>query len=257
MPEKPPGKSPAAKTGYLHESVRPLAGLVFVAPMLIVYELGVLLLDRHAIRNAADVWLRQILDLLGFGQYFLLPILTCGLLLAWHHLKRHPWHLNWSVFYGMLVESLFFGFALVLVAGWQRSLFSAAVPSGAAHAGETGGFLALMVGYLGAGIYEELLFRLILLSAAVGLLRLSGLSARWSAVIAVAAISILFSAAHYQIDFSFAGYHFTTTYGEVFDWYSFCFRFLAGVYFSVLFVLRGFGIAAGTHAAYDLFTLMF
>ncbi len=257
MPEKSPKKSPGAKTGYWYESARPLAGLVFVAPMLIFYELGVLLLDRHAIRNAADVWLRQILDLLGFSQYFLLPILTCGLLLAWHHLKHQPWRLNWSVLYGMLLESLVFGFALVLVAGWQRSLFSAAIPPLAANTGSHGSFLALMVGYVGAGIYEELLFRLMLLSAAVGLLRLSGLSIRWSAVIAVVATSLLFSAAHYQIDITFAGYQFTTTYGEVFDWYSFCFRFLAGVYFSGLFVFRGFGIAAGTHAAYDLFTLVF
>lgn len=257
MPEKSPTKSPHAKTGYWHESARPLAGLVFVAPMLIVYELGVLLLDHQAIRNAADVWLRQILDLLGFSQYFLLPIFTCGLLLAWHHIRQQPWRLNWGVFYGMLLESLAFGFALVLVAGWQRSLFSAAAPTFAASTGGAGSSLALMVGYLGAGIYEELLFRLVLLSAAVGLLRLSGLSARWSVVTAVVVTSVLFSGAHYQIDFTFAGHHFATTYGEIFDWYSFCFRFIAGVCFSILFVFRGFGIAAGTHAAYDLFTLVF
>lgn len=257
MPEKSSKKSPGTKTGYWHESARPLAGLIFVAPILIVYELGVLLLDHQAIRNAADVWLRQILDLLGFSQYFLLPILTCGLLLAWHHVTHQPWRPNWGVLYGMLLESLAFGFALVLVAGWQRSLFSAAIPACAADTGGGGGSLALMVGYLGAGIYEELLFRLMLLSAAVGLLRLSGFSLRWSVVGAVILTSLLFSAAHYQIDITFAGHQFTTTYGEEFAWYSFCFRFIAGVGFSVLFVFRGFGIAAGTHAAYDLFTLVF
>ena len=257
MPEKSPEESPGAKTGYWHESARPLAGLIFVAPMLVVYELGVLLLGHHAVRNAADVWLRQILDLLGFSQYFLLPVLTCGLLLAWHHLKRHPWHLNWHVFYGMLLESLAFGAVLLLVAGWQRTLFPSPVPPLAAEAGGAGDFPPRMVAYLGAGIYEELLFRLILLSAAVGLLRLSGLSERWSAVTAVVVTSVLFSAAHYQIDFTFAGLHFATTFGEDFDWYSFSFRFFAGAYFSVLFVFRGFGIAVGTHAAYDLFTLMF
>jgi len=257
MPEKSSKQSPGAKTGYWYESTRPLAGLVFVVPMLIVYELGVLFLDHQAIRNAADVWLRQILDLLGFSQYFLLPLLTCGLLLAWHHVMRQPWRLNWSVLYGMLFESLVFGFALVLVAGWQRTLFSAAIPACAANEGGAGDYLALMVGYLGAGIYEELLFRLILLSAAAGLLRLSGISPRWSAVTAVIVTSILFSGAHYQIDFTFAGHHFATSYGEVFNWYSFSFRFFAGVCFSALFVFRGFGIAAGTHATYDLFTLAF
>ena len=63
-----------------------------------------------------------------------------------------------------------------------------------------------------------------------------------SVVIAVVVTSVLFSAAHY------AGVH-----GETFDWFSFCFRFLAGAFFAVLFVFRGFGIAAGTHALYDIF----
>ena len=49
--------------------------------------------------------------------------------------------------------------------------------------------------------------------------------------------SVLFSAAHY-----------IGPSGEVFRWYTFLFRFLAGTMFAVLFRYRGFGIAAGTHA---------
>jgi hypothetical protein len=67
----------AATTGYWEESARPLAGLAFVAPLLLAYEAGVLWLGPDAIRNAADVWLRNLLDLLGFPQYFLLPVITC------------------------------------------------------------------------------------------------------------------------------------------------------------------------------------
>jgi membrane protease YdiL (CAAX protease family) len=63
-----------------------------------------------------------------------------------------------------------------------------------------------------------------------------------SVVLAVLVTSVLFSAAHY------AGAH-----GETFDWFSFSFRFLAGAFFALLFVYRGFGIAAGTHALYDIF----
>ncbi len=37
-----------------------------------------------------------------------------------------------------------------------------------------------------------------------------------------------------------------------FDPFSFSFRVSAGVFFGVLFVTRGFGIAAGTHALYDI-----
>ena len=53
--------------------------------------------------------------------------------------------------------------------------------------------------------------------------------------------SLLFSAAHY-----------VGPCGDPFRWLTFLFRFLAGVFFAVLFRYRGFGIAAGTHAFYDV-----
>ena len=118
------------------------------------------------------------------------------------------------------------------------------------------GLPALLVGFFGAGIYEELLFRLMLLPALMGLLRLSGFSLRASLITAVIVTSLIFAAAHYHIDFEFAGRHFATTHGEEFQWRSFTFRAIAGAYFSLLFAFRGFGIAAGAHALYDVFTLL-
>ena len=246
-----------AKAGYWHESARPLASLAFAAPLLLSYEIGVLLLGPQAIRNAADVWLRRVLDLLGFTQYFLLPIVTCGLLVAWHHLGRQPWRFRWTVLYGMLLESLAFGFALVLVAGWQSRLFTGGQPACAAGVAEGGPSLAAtVVAYLGAGTYEEVLFRLMLLPAAAWVCRLAGLSWRDSWGAAAVATSLLFAVAHYQVDFTLLGWHFATQQGEVFAWSSFAFRLLAGLAFSALFLFRGFGVTAGTHAAYDLFTLL-
>ena len=246
-----------AQKGYWYESTRPLTSLVFILPMLLFYECGVLLLGPQAVRNAADVWLRQLLDLIGFGQYFLLPILACGSLLAWHHTARKTWKLNWTVLYGMAFESLVFGFLLVLIAGWQSRLLSASIVPCSASSQTTEQISATLVAYVGAGIYEEVLFRLMLLPAAWGFFRLCGLSTRASIVTAVIVTSLIFSAAHYQIDMIVANHRFTTTFGEPFDWFSFLFRFIAGVAFSTLFLLRGFGITAGTHAMYDLMTLLF
>ena len=97
------------------------------------------------------------------------------------------------------------------------------------------------MGFLGAGIYEELLFRLILLSlVAWGLLRV-GIKPWASTIVAALLTSLLFTAAHY-----------VGANGDNFQWFSFVFRFLAGLFFAIVFVYRGFGIAAGSHAAYDL-----
>jgi membrane protease YdiL (CAAX protease family) len=253
-------KEPAAALttdGYWHEAKRPLTSLLFVAPLLLFYELGVLTLGPGAVRNAADVWLRTCLDLLGFGQYFLLPVLTCAALLAWHHVSHQPWRLDSKVLYGMWTESLLFGSLLLLLAVGQRVLLNTILPPASVESMANRGLWTLMVGYVGAGIYEELLFRLLLLPAALGVFRLSGLSPRWSVAAAVVTVSLLFAAAHYQFEVVLAGHPFRMPYGETFAWFSFTFRFLAGVFFSLLFWYRGFGIAVGTHAVYDLYTLCF
>ncbi len=52
---------------YWQQSRRPLVSLAFILPLLALYEGGVLLLGPSAIRNGADVWLRQLLDQLGLG----------------------------------------------------------------------------------------------------------------------------------------------------------------------------------------------
>ena len=46
--------------------------------------------------------------------------------------------------------------------------------------------------------------------------------------------------------------HHVGPYGEPFEGYNFLFRTVAGVYFALLFQLRGFGIAVGAHACYDV-----
>lgn len=231
---------------YWTESAQPLTSLIFVIPMLLIYEGGMLVLGPGDMRNGADVWLRSLLDLLGFGQYFLLPVLTCGILLAWHHLLQQRWRLEPGVLSVMLVESAVLALILLGVARLQGWLFyswtSAALVPGEILL-QLGGFVRQLVIYFGAGIYEELLFRLMLLPAVAAAARAAGVSRTGSMVIAVVATSLLFSAAHYQL-FASAG--------DEFDWFSFLFRFLAGVFFAILFLLRGFGIAAGTHTLYDV-----
>jgi membrane protease YdiL (CAAX protease family) len=256
MPEETALPAPF-RSGYWYESARPLTSLVFVTPLLLFYEAGVLLLGRQAFRNAADIWLRELLDTLGFSQYFLLPIVTGGTLLAWHHITQQPWRICWSACYGMFLESCLFGLTLVLIASWQSSLLASPPPPAAIGTATLQEKLGQLVGFVGAGIYEEVLFRMLLLSGALALLRMAGFSRRDSLIAAVVATSLLFAAAHYRFAFSVGAQHFATQHGEAFGWSSFLFRTLAGGCFSLLFIFRGFGVTAGTHAMYDVFTLVF
>lgn len=241
---------------YWQQSQQPWTSLVFIAPMLVLYEAGVIALGSVATRNGADVWLRTFLDAIGFGQYFLLPVVVWGILLAWHFLTRQPWTLSGRVLVLMLVESILFGGLLLVIAQAQGNLFGRlnAVVSGEImlSTGEGRGLFSRMIGYLGAGIYEELLFRLMLLPVVVVILKGCGLAKRASIITAIVLVSLAFAAAHYKLDFMLGPWHVETRYGDNWSLYTFTFRFLAGAYFAVLFQLRGFGIAAGSHAMYDI-----
>jgi membrane protease YdiL (CAAX protease family) len=232
--------------GYRSESARPLTSLLFITPMLVAYEAGIFVFGDVALRNGADAWLRGFLKQLGFGQYFLLPVLAAAILLAWHHTSRVRWKVNSRVVAGMWVESLVLGITLLfsarllaLVFFWTKTPFQASLFIGDLH-------LPTICGYFGAGIYEELLFRLMLLPAILGLLTWCGCGRRTATVWAVIGSSLLFSLAHYDL---------FSRVGDEFNPYSFVFRTLAGIFFAIIFLKRGFGIAAGTHAMYDICTL--
>jgi membrane protease YdiL (CAAX protease family) len=215
-----------------------LASLVLIAPLLVLYEAGVLWLGAQ--KNGADVFMRSVLELLGFSQHFLLPILTVCLLLAWHYLIREPWRLSKSVIPAMAVESLLLGVVLRFLLMLQLAVLPMNLGQRICNVFQTS------IAYLGAGIYEELLFRLILLSFVAWIFRFSGAKPWASMATAVVVTSLLFAFAHH-----------VGPYGEFFVASRFLFRFLASVFFSVLFIYRGFGIAAASHAAYDILTGLF
>ena len=257
MPAAARQSAHAAQIGYWSEPARPLMSLVFVLPMLLLYEAGTILLGPEAARNGADVWLRHWLDLLGFSQHLLLPALVCGVLLAWHHTQRQAWQFTWSTYYGMLLESLLFGSLLLLVAEVQGRMLMHIDSSAVSCAAQTATPVPRgLVVYLGAGIYEELLFRLMLLPTLATALQMAGMRWRGSWIAAVLISSVLFAAVHYRVELTVLGYPLVLAHGDAFEWFSFVFRFLAGLAFALLFVYRGFGIAAGSHALYDVLAVV-
>jgi membrane protease YdiL (CAAX protease family) len=257
-----PLDEPSDLESYWSQSRGPLASLLFVAPLLALYELGVLRLGPQALRNGADLWLRGLLDSLGFGQYFLLPAATVIALLAWHHLKGDRWRMPPRLLCGMSLESVALAVTLVLLAQVQGTLLrTVGIPIDAARVADTRQQVqtesdnpataavgpsritktSRLIAFLGAGIYEEVLFRLLLLPLTIAAFGQLGMSRLNRVLWAIALTSVLFSTAHY-----------IGPYGDRWHTFSFAFRTLAGAFFGVLFVYRGFGITAGAHAGYDI-----
>jgi membrane protease YdiL (CAAX protease family) len=102
--------------------------------------------------------------------------------------------------------------------------------------------LAALVLYCGAGIYEELVFRGLLLGGLL-LLFTKGLHIdRVPAAVCAALLAAL----------TFAFFHYIGPEGDPFTLAGFVYRTLGGLYFSALFTVRGFGVAAACHAYYDI-----
>ena len=159
-----------------------------------VYEVGVVGLGAKAIRNGADIWLRGFLELLDFGQYFLLPVLVIGILLGWHYTTRQAWRVPRGVLSGMCVECAALAVCLWVVSQAEAWILQAAVGTvmsigrAAAVASSGQASLAGFIGFFGAGVYEELLFRLMLLPAMAWGIRRLGAPDRSATVLAVVAL---------------------------------------------------------------------
>jgi membrane protease YdiL (CAAX protease family) len=229
---------------YWTLSRQPWSSLVFSAPLLIMYEIGVILQPPGEPRNGAEVWLRNFLADIGLGQhYFLLPILVVVMLLGWQHVSGRTWRIKSGVVVGMAIESLLWACLLIAIARTQKTWFPLAGKP------ELQSFLCViemsplvgLVNYFGAGFYEEVLFRLLLLPLVAWLLRKAGLSQGKSWGWAILGTSAIFAAAHHLGPL-----------GDAWALRPLVFRTVAGCFFGVLFLARGFGITAWSHALYDV-----
>lgn len=240
---------------YLRLTRTSTYSLLFAVPLLLLYEVGAARLaarNEDALRNGADVLLRSLLAAGGVRGTlaftgFLLGVAAIVILLEQ---RRRRVRVRLAPFAGMMLESMLYAVALGAVVGGATQWLLQSVPLLSAAGG--GGSLISMtlsesvVLSLGAGIYEELVFRVLLVGGLFGIFVSSGLPRGRAGTFSVILAALVFSA-----------FHYVGPYGDAWRIASFLFRFLAGLAFSLLFLLRGFGIVAWTHALYDvaLFTI--
>ncbi len=253
-----------AQPEYWFETRRPFCNLVFLLPLLLAYEMGVWLIggpDGDSVRNGADAWMRLGLQRMGLDLLWLLPAVVIGAMLSWQWISRQPWRMSWDTLGGMLAESLLFAFVLILLGQLTDYCFRQAgamtlqVDESRWHSG----FLVKLIAFMGAGIYEEFLFRLCLIPVTYAALRALLVPHRGSVVGTIVLTSLIFSLAHYLgpaadgQSLSLLTEAVARVQSSRSLWFSFVFRTLAGMFFASLFFLRGFGITVGTHAVYDVF----
>jgi hypothetical protein len=203
------------------------ASLVLIAPVLFAYEIGVLFVGRV---NGADVVTRAIYSALGRTSYLLVyAAIAVGFLLWIRHTRR--WGtLRAEVAAPVVLEAAIYALTLgaVLTLVVHRLL--------GLHIGAGD-----VVSALGAGVHEELVFRLGLFAGGAALLARTGMTERPRVVIALVLSSLGFAAAHHL------GMH-----GEPWSVHAFAFRTFAGIAFGSIFWFRSLAHVVYAHVLYDL-----
>jgi len=240
---------PARSQSYWQVSRAPRYSLIFALPLLLGYELLAFALDHDAmegVRNGADVLLKSLFLLLG-GRYGLILfgalLLGTGATLVWRDRRAHgPWERR--IFLGMAAESLVYATLFGVVVSSLTNLLLRGTLSTLSGGGPVERLelpTQLMVS-LGAGIYEELLFRVIIVAA---LAKGARVLFHWRPAPAGLFATVVGAAI-------FSAFHYVGPFADPLELRSFVFRAVAGLLLSALYLLRGFGITAWSHALYDV-----
>ena len=226
---------------YFQRSKWPLQALVFIVPFLLFYEVGVAYFGPSTQILARSVLLRLLQQFGDVGPY-IAGLTVVAVLIGWHMARRDPLRLDWRLYLGMGAESIALAVPLLMFALlWGRQAVATELAALAGNGQAEPTFMAYVVTSVGAGIYEELVFRLFVIAMLYTVfVEVIGLRHLHGAVLAIVGAAALFAAYHFGVR-------------NPFSWEKFFFYLLAGVYLGIVFVLRSFGIVVGVHAFYDIF----
>jgi len=244
-PEEPspfPPPNSVAGQHYYYVTLRPWPNLVFILPMLVFFEAGIYLrqggVPGGGSQLVAAFLIERVVKFLGAGHvgYIFPALAVIAILLASHLVAKQPWRFDIFVLPAMLGESLLWTVPLCI---FNRVLYQALLAGTSIVHDE---WFDQIIRSFGAGLYEELVFRLICLTGMdILLVNVFKLNRSASRVFSVLVSACLFAAQHHP-----------PLGREPFELTDFLFRTGAGVYLGGLFLFRGFGIATGCHVFYNV-----
>ena len=227
---------------YFKKTRSPFYSFIFTIPLFFIYEVGIIFLSKDnmvVVRNGADFLLRSAFEVFGiFSLYGLGVLFFIGFISTYYLFFRFDDNKIQAEFlFIMVIESVFWATILYfLLAKFMLVLMN--------PIGKT--IIQQVTLAIGAGIYEEFLFRLVLISV---LSRLIGFVFLWENVYRKLAALILAA-------IMFSAFHFVGDYGDYFSIELFLLRSFAGIILGILYFIRGFGITAYSHSIYDLIVLI-
>jgi len=231
---------------YNRETRGILYSYLMCVPLLLLYELLILISQpdtAYLVRISVDVWFKTIFSYFGLNAISatLFSAAIIGGIIVFKK-RDQLQHVKKSYFGFMLAEAFVYAVAVsIIISMFLGALLNLSADSSLAGMNK----LQLIALSLGAGLYEELFFRVILVSLLVYIFSkiFKGKKSAYS-------ISAIFAA------LLFSGVHYIGEFADIFTFGSFLFRFLFGLALNVIYVTRGFGMAAWTHAIYDLIVIM-
>jgi hypothetical protein len=208
-------------------------------PVFLVYHLGVVFLPA---RNAADMLTGELRalashSLLGYAG---LTVAIGGAFVLVLSILGRGRALEPKRFLLLAVEGALYAALMRAAAAWAVGTMPLAVGA------EPPAAFSGLVMSLGAGFYEELVFRVALFGGGAWLIKL--FFGRLPGLLLVVGWGLACAGA-------FAGWHYVGPYGDPWDAKSFVFRMTCGAVLTLIYAVRGFAPAVWTHALYDVWVL--
>ena len=231
---------------YFSDTKNLLYSFLISLPLFLAYELLILISQPDSsqiVRISVDSWFKSVFSLFGVNavSITLLIVALFGMFILYKE-REQLRELRFKYFPLMIAESAIYAVLVTLVATFFVSMVFA-ISANDPISSLTG--LQKFALSLGAGLYEELFFRVILVSVLILVFQKVFNNKSWAAITAAVVLSA----------FLFSMVHYVGSMGDPFTLSSFTYRFVFGLILNGIYVWRGFGVAAWTHALYDLMVL--
>ena len=219
-----------------------LTSLLLVLPLLVFYELGILTSET---RNGADLITQTLLQLIGLKGFLAVQGALLVSIIGLAVYLRKTEQFEFKQLLPVLLESAIYALTMGTLILFVMEDLLRIDPRLVAAPVKSMGLFDRLVMSAGAGVHEELVFRLLIMGGLILFFDKVVKLRNWlSVALAMLISSVAFSAAHHIGQL-----------GDPLQLGVFIYRVIAGLFFAALYRFRSFAIAVYSHTLYDIYVL--